>query len=60
VGATEETDAIAVVVSEETQRIAVVMRGRIEEDVSPQRLREVLEQEAGQPAEVPHGARGSA
>ncbi|MSR74305.1 MAG: TIGR00159 family protein [Planctomycetes bacterium] len=45
VGATEETDAIAVVISEETQRIALVLRGRIEEDVTPERLRKVLETE---------------
>ncbi len=42
VGATEENDAIAVVVSEETHRIALVRRGRIEEGVSPERLLAVL------------------
>jgi diadenylate cyclase len=42
VGATEENDAIAIVVSEETRRITVVRRGRIEEGVSAERLLAVL------------------
>lgn len=42
IGATEENDAIAVVVSEETQRISVARRGRITLGVTPDQLREIL------------------
>ncbi|MEQ9569574.1 MAG: diadenylate cyclase CdaA [Longimicrobiales bacterium] len=41
-GLSEETDAIVVVVSEETSRVSVARRGRLERDVSPERLREIL------------------
>ena len=42
IGATEENDAIAVVVSEETQKISVAMRGQLEVGVSEERLVELL------------------
>jgi diadenylate cyclase len=42
-GLSEETDAVVVVVSEETARVSVAHRGRLERDVSPERLREILE-----------------
>jgi diadenylate cyclase len=42
VGSTEENDAIAIVVSEETQRISAAVRGRMEEGVTPDRLHEIL------------------
>jgi diadenylate cyclase len=42
IGATEENDALAVVVSEETQRISVALRGQLEQAVSSERLRELL------------------
>ena len=42
VGATEENDAIAVVVSEETQRISVAIRGELEHDISAERLHQIL------------------
>jgi diadenylate cyclase len=45
VGATESTDAISIVVSEERGRISVAMDGRIREDVSPLQLRELLDQQ---------------
>jgi diadenylate cyclase len=38
----EETDAVVVVVSEETSRISVAQRGRIELGVDEARLREIL------------------
>ncbi len=42
IGVTEETDAIAVVVSEETRQISIAARGEIEADVSLERVRERL------------------
>ncbi|HYB11841.1 MAG TPA: diadenylate cyclase CdaA [Myxococcota bacterium] len=42
VGITEETDAVVVVVSEETASISVVMGGEMSRDLDPPRLREVL------------------
>ena len=43
IGLSEETDAFVIVVSEETSRISVAYRGRIETGVSAERLREMLE-----------------
>jgi len=40
IGITEETDAIAVIVSEETGGISVAHRGAIERDLTPEHLRE--------------------
>ena len=42
IGVTEESDAIAVIVSEETRQISVASRGDIEADISLERLRERL------------------
>lgn len=42
-GLSEETDAIVVVVSEETSRVSVARLGRLERDVSPDRLRSILQ-----------------
>lgn len=42
-GLSEETDAIVVVVSEETSRISVARLGRLERDVAPDRLRSILQ-----------------
>ena len=42
IGITEETDALALVVSEETGQIAIAARGDIEADVSLERVRERL------------------
>jgi diadenylate cyclase len=42
IGVTEETDALAVVVSEETGHISLAWRGELETDVSLDRLRERL------------------
>lgn len=42
-GLSEETDAIVIVVSEETAQISVAVSGRLERDVGPERLRAILE-----------------
>lgn len=42
-GAAEESDCLAIVVSEETRRISVAQRGQLEVGVTLDRLREVLE-----------------
>lgn len=42
IGVTEETDALAVVVSEETGQISIAWRGELEPDVSLDRLRDRL------------------
>ncbi len=41
-GAAEESDALAIVVSEETRRISVAQRGQLEVGVTLDRLREIL------------------
>ncbi len=42
IGITEETDAIAVIVSEETGAISIAVSGKIERDLTPDELRERL------------------
>jgi diadenylate cyclase len=71
IGITEETDAIAVIVSEETGAISVAVGGRIERDLSVEHLREVLSMElrrymspvalptVGPPEDEPDGGEGS-
>jgi diadenylate cyclase len=53
VGITEETDAVVVVVSEETASISVVIRGEIAHDLDPPQLRELLREAlSGEQAEL--------
>ncbi len=47
VGITEETDALVVVVSEETGRIALVVAGEIREDLDGPHLRQALQRQTG-------------
>lgn len=42
IGLSEETDALIVVVSEETGAISVAERGRLQRNVTPERLREII------------------
>jgi diadenylate cyclase len=68
IGITEETDAISVIVSEETGAISLALGGNIERDMSPERLRdrlsELLQKYLAQPplaksADVPEFIRES-
>jgi len=57
IGLTEESDAVAVVVSEETQRVSVALRGQLRTGLDRKGLRAVLEESlmetvAGTPAEA--------
>lgn len=50
IGLSEETDAVVIVVSEETSRISVAYGGGIETGVDGERLRQLLERTVPQPA----------
>jgi diadenylate cyclase len=58
IGLTEETDAVAVVVSEETGAISLAVAGELESPVDPERLRRRLSELAGVPAR-PAGPRSA-
>jgi diadenylate cyclase len=48
-GLSEETDAIVIVVSEETSQVAVAHRGTLERAVTPERLRAVVSGKSAAP-----------
>ncbi len=52
-GAAEESDALVIIVSEETRRISVAQRGQLELGVTLDRLRELLELPAPAEEDVP-------
>lgn len=47
-GLSEETDAVVVIISEETSQISVAHRGHLRRDVSPDELREILATEGAE------------
>ena len=49
IGITEQTDAIAIVVSEQTGAIAYIKAGRIQRNITPERLTELLSSEFKNP-----------
>jgi uncharacterized protein (TIGR00159 family) len=50
IGITEQTDAIAVVVSEHTGAISFIKAGRLQRNITPERLSELLSNEFSNPA----------
>lgn len=62
IGITEETDAVSVIVSEETGSISIAVGGSVERDLTPERLRERLGEllmRYGPQASTPHVISGS-
>ncbi|MDE2805116.1 MAG: diadenylate cyclase CdaA [Gemmatimonadota bacterium] len=55
IGLSEETDAIVIVISEETSRISVALRGRLDVGVDSDRLRDILELSLPRSATAPLG-----
>jgi hypothetical protein len=47
IGVTEESDALAIAVSEETGQISAALRGDLESDLSMERLEELLTRHSG-------------
>lgn len=56
IGLSEETDAIVIVVSEETAQISVARGGRLRRDITPDEVRETLEGAFGQKATLTPGS----
>lgn len=52
IGITEETDALAIIVSEETGQIAMAFRSDIEQDVTLDRVREMMLRHSGRQASL--------
>ena len=50
-GVSEETDCLAIVVSEETGTISLCRHGAIERDLSPSKLAEIIKEAYKQPAQ---------
>jgi diadenylate cyclase len=49
VGVTEESDAIAVIVSEETGKVSLAVKGAIQQDLDEKALQRALEDIAAEP-----------
>lgn len=58
IGLSQESDAIVLVVSEETGGISIVVKGKMERNLSPEMLRQRLKAELGRPSEQSPSARG--
>jgi diadenylate cyclase len=54
IGVTEETDALAIIVSEETGTVSLAFRGDVEMEVSLDRVREMLLRHGGRNSPVEH------
>jgi diadenylate cyclase len=59
IGITEETDAVSVIVSEETGGISVAVGGHVERDLTPAQLRLRLNQLLGRYAPAAAGSGGA-
>ena len=57
VGVTEDTDALAVVVSEETGNISVAMRGELKRMRTPRELAQLIDESMATTSEIPEGER---
>ncbi len=53
IGVTEESDAAAIIVSEQTGRVSLAFRGQIQTDLDEKSLRQSLEEIAAQPPVEP-------
>ncbi len=52
-GLSDETDAVVIVVSEETSKVSIAIRGLLNRGVSAPQIREVLAGEAGTGGVIP-------
>jgi diadenylate cyclase len=57
IGITEESDAAAIVISEQTGQVALAVAGQLRRDIDEASLRRALEELAAEPVE-PTGAQG--
>lgn len=63
IGVTEETDAVSIIVSEESGSISIAVGGQVERDITPERLRQRLGEllmRYSAPSVLPYSTAGSA